>query len=110
MCAARARYTRRGAGATSRCAEWVNGSVSVAQSFAPDQVFFAPMIHGAKLILLGEVDKFAMVSTFRFVSVSVAADGGLVLELRGALYMPFHWTTTLQVNCIYFPPFFFIHA
>ena len=51
----------------------------------PQQLNFAPVLPGAKLVLLGEAAKFAAVSTFRFASVSVTAGGGLRLALRGSV-------------------------
>ena len=48
-------------------------------------VHVAPVLGGAGLALLGELGKVAAVSTYRFASVALAADGGaLEVALRGA--------------------------
>jgi hypothetical protein len=63
----------------------LSASVNVSlSSDASDQLNFAPVLPGATAVLLGEADKIAAVSTFRFRSVAVdPTTGGLEVRLAG---------------------------
>ena len=47
----------------------------------PDQVFASPVLPGAGIVLLGELGKFAAVSTYGVGGVAVGAGGGLTVQL-----------------------------
>ena len=72
--------------ANARVAAWAGArDVAVPNGDGAALVYVAPVFGGAGLALLGELGKVAAVSTYRFASVALAADGGaLEVALRGA--------------------------
>ena len=65
---------------------WSGNGVALSLSDSPTRVYISRITNTSTggLALLGEEGKVAMISTYRFASITVATGGGLSVALRGA--------------------------
>eukprot|EP01048_Picozoa_sp_COSAG05_P011567 COSAG05_NODE_1099_length_5888_cov_9.758335_1_plen_296_part_00 len=64
--------------------DWQGAGLPLSLSEHPTRVHISPVVNTSGLALLGEAGKVAMISTYRFASITVTEAGALRLALRGA--------------------------